>query len=67
MPGLGQVMRAFKSISAIEVNRLLEKPLQRVWQRNYYEHIIRSAREFGETQEYIQRNPSRWEQDPENV
>jgi putative transposase len=67
LPRLGQVMRAFKSVSAIEVNRLLEKPLQRVWQRNYYEHIIRSAREFGETQEYIQRNPSRWEQDPENV
>jgi REP element-mobilizing transposase RayT len=64
---LGKILRAFKSISAIEINRLLGRKNQPVWQRNYYEHIIRSPREFEKTRKYIYENPILWDNDPENV
>ena len=37
-----------------------------VWQRNYYERIIRSEKELNETRRYIRDNPTNWEKDIEN-
>jgi len=37
-----------------------------VWQRNYYEHIIRHEIELNRIREYIMNNPSSWEMDREN-
>jgi REP element-mobilizing transposase RayT len=65
-PSLGQAFRAFKSISAIEANRLLGREGQPFWQRNYYERVIRSERELEAVREYIADNPAGWEDDPEN-
>ena len=64
-PTLGDVVRAFKSMSAIRVNRLLMRsgPL---WQRNYYEHVIRDNDELNRIREYITNNPMQWELDREN-
>ncbi len=64
--GLGNVMRAFKSISAIAANRLLVRSGRPFWQRNYFERIIRSDRELLATREYIRNNPLNWTVDPEN-
>jgi REP element-mobilizing transposase RayT len=66
-PYLGKIIRAFKSLSAIEVNRILGRKNRAVWQRNYYEHIIRTAREYDEIRKYIYENPMMWDHDPENV
>jgi putative transposase len=38
----------------------------RVWQRNYYEHIIRSERSLQRIRDYIDANPMKWDIDPEN-
>jgi hypothetical protein len=38
-----------------------------MWQRNYYEHIIKSERELNRICEYIQNNPLRWQYDRENL
>jgi len=38
----------------------------RLWQRNYYEHVIRSDRELDQIREYIATNPLRWAMDREN-
>jgi hypothetical protein len=38
----------------------------RLWQRNYYEHIIRNEAELNRVREYIQNNPLRWQLDREN-
>jgi REP element-mobilizing transposase RayT len=38
----------------------------RVWQRNYYEHIVRDEAALAEIRQYIAMNPARWEQDEEN-
>ena len=66
-PSIGNVLRAFRSVSAIKVNRILGQALEHVWQRNFYEHIIRSPKEFGQVQKYIHENPMNWDLDPENV
>jgi putative transposase len=34
-----------------------------VWQRNYYEHIIRNESELSRIREYIGNNPGRWAED----
>ena len=65
-PTLGDVIRTFKSVSAIRVNRLLMRTGQPMWHRNYYEHIIRSQDEFDKIREYIVNNPVRWVFDHEN-
>lgn len=31
-----------------------------IWQRNYYEHIIRNEKEYYQIREYIKQNPSKW-------
>jgi len=63
---LMDVVRAFKSISAINVNRFLSRVGVPLWQRNYYEHIIRNEESLNRVREYIGTNPLRWEVDREN-
>jgi REP element-mobilizing transposase RayT len=70
-PTLGEVVGAFKSITTREyvlgVRRLGWPSFrQRVWQRNYYEHVIRGEDDLGEIRSYVVTNPMRWELDPEN-
>jgi REP element-mobilizing transposase RayT len=65
-PTLGHILRAFKSISAIAVNRLLGRSGRSLWQRNYYEHIVRSENELARIREYIVNNPAQWALDREN-
>jgi putative transposase len=37
-----------------------------IWQRNYYEHIVRNEAELTRIREYIVNNPLQWENDGEN-
>ena len=39
----------------------------KLWQRNYYERVIRDEQELNTIREYIQNNPAGWDQDVENV
>ena len=39
----------------------------KLWQRNYYEHIVRDDDELQSIREYIATNPVRWETDWENI
>jgi REP element-mobilizing transposase RayT len=63
---LGDVMRAFKSMSAINANKILDRSGQPFWQRNYYERIIRNEDELHNIRQYIHDNPINWEIDNEN-
>jgi REP element-mobilizing transposase RayT len=38
----------------------------RLWQRNYYEHVVRNDDELGRIRQYIADNPASWALDPEN-
>ncbi len=62
---LGAVLRAWKSLAAVGVNAALRRAGP-VWQRNYYEHIIRSERSLERIRQYLLDNPWRWSQDREN-
>lgn len=62
-PPLGVVVGAFKSTSARIINGLRQTPGFPVWQRNYYEHIIRDDESYLQIAEYILTNPERWEFD----
>jgi putative transposase len=65
-PGsLGTIIGSFKAI----VTRLARKELGwdgSGWQRNYYERILRSGREYADACRYIAENPRQWEFDREN-
>jgi REP element-mobilizing transposase RayT len=38
----------------------------RLWQRNFYDHILRDEADLDRVREYIRNNPLAWEQDQEN-
>ena len=66
-PGsLPTVMRSLKSAVTSRINQMRSAPGQPVWQRNYYEHIIRDDGALDRIREYIASNPSKWAEDPEN-
>lgn len=51
------MLRAFKSKSAIAINKLLGMPGGKVWQPGYYDRVIRNEKEFLSIAEYIKNNP----------
>ena len=59
-PTLGTIVCAFKSIAAIQVNRLLSRTGIPFWQRNYFERVIRNDKELNGIFEYIVNNPLKW-------
>jgi putative transposase len=65
-PPLGQVMRVFKSISAVACNRLLERSGTSFWQSRFHDRIIRDERALDAIRAYIENNPANWHRDPEN-
>lgn len=65
-PTLGVAMGAFKSTSAITVNCLLSRTGQQLWQRGFYDRVIRNEDELNKIREYIATNPLRWGGDREN-
>ena len=72
-PGsLGAIVRSFKSAVTQRINAARRHgtaccaPTSPVWQRNYYEHVIRNEESLHRLREYIQNNPARWADDEEN-
>jgi len=61
-----EIVRAFKTFSAKRINQLRHTPGSSVWQRNFYEHVIRDDRSLKRIREYIDTNPQRWTLDREN-
>jgi putative transposase len=63
---IGAIIGQFKSIAKKQINRLRGTPGAPVWQRNYYEHVIRNETELNRIREYIRNNPLKWTDDREN-
>jgi REP element-mobilizing transposase RayT len=63
---LSKIVGRFKMVSAKEVNVRRRPPGQPLWQRNYYDHIIRDEEALRRIRQYIADNPAQWELDPEN-
>jgi REP element-mobilizing transposase RayT len=62
---LGSIVRGFKATTTARIRRALGQPNAAVWQRSYYESIIRSERHLANVRRYIATNPPRWPDDPE--
>jgi len=54
------LVSAFKATTTAKINHLRETPGVKVWQRNYYERIIRSEDELNGLRQYINLNPQNW-------
>jgi len=66
-PGsLGAIVLQFKSAAARRINLARNTPGARVWQRNYYERVIRDERELARARQYILENPAKWAVDKHN-
>ncbi len=57
------IVRAFKSAVSRRINLARCTPGKPVWQRNYWEHIIRDEKDLTNAQAYILNNPAQWEND----
>jgi len=63
---LGSFIAGFKSATTKRLNISRNTPSFAVWQRNYYEHIIRDEIDLNRIREYVQHNPVRWAEDENN-
>ncbi len=65
-PTVGNIIGYFKYQTTKEYNQLLEiknEKYLKLWQRNYYENIIRTEKQYIKVSEYIRNNPSKWVED----
>ncbi len=70
-PTIGRMIQWIKTMTTNEYIRSVKQnrwePFKnRLWQRNYYEHIIRNDKELDEIRKYITENPAKWAEDKDN-
>ncbi|MBN1805650.1 MAG: transposase [Sedimentisphaerales bacterium] len=63
---LSSLVGAFKTISTKQINIIRNTPGKKLWQRNYYEHVIRDEDELNHIRQYIAENSLNWRTDEEN-
>jgi REP element-mobilizing transposase RayT len=64
VPGsIPTIIRSYKSAVTKKINEINNIPGSPVWQRNYYEHIIRDEKSYHQISEYIGANPLKWQDD----
>lgn len=67
-PTLGEILGAFQSIVTVNYIRAVRQngwmPFDgKLWQRNYWEHIIRNEESYYNITQYIANNPTKWDED----
>jgi REP element-mobilizing transposase RayT len=65
-PTIFDIVGAYKSLVAngcLDIYKSKNKTMGKLWQRNYYEHIIRNAQSYQTISEYIINNPVKWADD----
>lgn len=64
---LGAIVGLYKSSVSKAVNSRSPGEAISIWQRNYYEHMVRNENELNLIRDYIVNNPLKWELDRENI
>ncbi len=67
---LSKMVGFLKMNTAKRINCFRRTPGSPVWQRNYYEHVIRNEIDLDEIRQYIENNPAKWLEDenhPTNI
>ena len=62
-PTVGNIIAYFKYQSTKQINDLRNAGFQKLWQRNYYDHVIRDDDDLNRIRDYIDNNPADWMQD----
>jgi len=70
-PTLGDIVAWYKTMTTNNYMRMVRQGVYppfkgKLWQRNYYEHIVRNDYDLGRIREYIRDNPAKWATDREN-
>lgn len=60
------IVRSFKATTTKQINILRNSPRSKVWQRGYYEHVIRNENALEQIREFILTNPENWSRDIDN-
>jgi putative transposase len=63
---IGSFIAGFKSACTKHINDMRNARGTPVWQRNYYEHVIRDEDDLNRIRQYIHDNPARWVEDENN-
>jgi len=63
---IGTTIASFKSVATKKINILRDTAGHSIWQRNYYERVIRNENELNKIRRYIINNPAQWSYDIEN-
>lgn len=65
-PTVSNIVGAYKSLVAngcLDIFKSQNETMGKLWQRNYYEHIIRNEKSYQTITEYIINNPAKWVDD----
>lgn len=67
-PTISQIVQSFKRHSTVEYSKMVKKGVlppyeNQLWQRSYYDHVIRNDADYEEIYRYIYENPIRWQDD----
>ena len=60
---LQDIIRIFKTYTTMKYYKIYNVKEVKLWQRNYYEHVIRNEKEYWQICEYIENNPLNWNKD----
>ena len=68
-PTVSEIVQAFKRYSTLEYIKMVKDGIlppfdKQIWQRSFYDHIIRNQYDYNEIYEYIYENPVKWKFDP---
>jgi putative transposase len=63
---LPKIIGRFKMNTAKIINQIRNRPGYPIWQRNYYEHVIRNDDDLNRIRQYIIENPMKWYEDKDN-
>ncbi|MDT8381936.1 MAG: transposase [Brevefilum sp.] len=64
---IGSIIGSFKSAVTKQLHQTKTINQERIWQRNYYEHIIRDEDDYQQITDYIAANPINWGHDLKNL
>jgi hypothetical protein len=62
-PTVGNMVAYFKYQSTKRINAICQTGIKKIWQRNYYDRIIRNEKSWHFTRQYIRNNPANWDRD----
>jgi REP element-mobilizing transposase RayT len=60
---VGAIVRGYKSTVTKQINQIRNVSEEKIWQRNYHEHIVRNQESLNKISEYIEMNPILWNKD----